>query len=421
MKIHEACNALPELDAQELSTLEASIKQHGQEDTIKLYGGAILDGRHRWAICQKLGIEPKLEHLQDEIDPWAYVWQHQTGRRNDDKGRRAAVWKLHFEHRIAEWKKEHAERKSVALSGNQNASKKNDGGISTTIEKPPKPKTRDKAAEAADVSPSTMKQVEQLEKLDPAALRDVADGKAKLGRALKAAQIQRAQESIQQQVRTDTKDNPPTASLEDERDFAERYKPQSIDLLLTDPPYSTDIDNVGLFANDWLPRYLDLVKPDGSAYVFIGAYPEELRAYLNVETPAHIRLVQVLVWTYRNTLGQNPKTRYKQNWQAILYYRGAEAGVLDCPATSEQWAVQDISAPDGRQGDRYHAWQKPEELCERLIRHSTKPGDIVIDPFVCTGTTIISASRLGRVGAGCDNDADALEIARRRGCIITGL
>jgi DNA modification methylase len=122
------------------------------------------------------------------------------------------------------------------------------------------------------------------------------------------------------------------------------------------------------------------------------------------------------VWTYKNTLGQNPKDRYKQNWQACLFYRGINAPALDCPLTNEQWAVQEINAPDGRQGDRYHAWQKPMEIGERFIRHTTKPGDKVYDPFACTGTFLLAAAKLGRRGVGMEINPENAEIAYSRGC-----
>lgn len=187
-------------------------------------------------------------------------------------------------------------------------------------------------------------------------------------------------------------------------------------LLLTDPPYSTDVDDIDAFAKSWLPNALKYLRRDGSAYVFIGSYPNELRAYLNIDPPDHLKLIQVLVWTYRNTLGQNPKNRYKQNWQACLFYRGVDAPALDCPITNEQWAVQDINAPDGRLGNRYHAWQKPDEIAQRFIRHTTQKGDTVFDPFACTGTFLLAATTLGRKAYGFEINPDNAAIAFDRGC-----
>ena len=191
------------------------------------------------------------------------------------------------------------------------------------------------------------------------------------------------------------------------------------DLLLTDPPYSTDVEDIDAFVDSWLYKALNGVKDTGFAYVFIGSYPNELRAYLNAKTPEHMGLVQVLVWTYKNTLGQNPKDRYKQNWQACLFYRGKNAPALDCPLTTEQWAVQEINAPDGRQGDRYHAWQKPMEIAERFIRHTTKKGQVVFDPFACTGTFLLAAAKLGRNGVGFEINPDNAAIAEQRGCALS--
>ncbi len=187
------------------------------------------------------------------------------------------------------------------------------------------------------------------------------------------------------------------------------------DLLLTDPPYATDVEDIRAFACDWLPVALAHVKPTGRAYICIGAYPHELAAYLAAPSAA-MTLAQVLVWTYRNTLGPAPSQDYKQNWQAILYFRGAETAPLTVPVMTEQFSVQDINAPDGRLGDRYHAWQKPDTLAARFVRHATTEGDLVLDPFAGTGTFLLAAARLGRAAFGCDRDPAQVAICLERGC-----
>ena len=85
---------------------------------------------------------------------------------------------------------------------------------------------------------------------------------------------------------------------------------------------------------------------------------------------------------------------------------------------NEQFTVLDINAPDGRLGDRYHTWQKPDALAERLIRHSSQPGARVIDPFCGTGTFLLAAARLGREASGCDVSEEMLKIAQERGCDV---
>lgn len=226
----------------------------------------------------------------------------------------------------------------------------------------------------------------------------------------KTEQIQKAHERIMEQDRPAC---PPVLYV---GDGIGHVPDRPYDLLLTDPPYSTDVGDLEAFVDSWLCNALANVKRTGFAYVFIGAYPEEVRTYLNARIPEHMNLEQILVWTYKNTLGQNPRDRYKQNYQCCLFFRGDEAPALDCPLTSEQWAVQEINAPDGRQGDRYHAWQKPMEIAERFVRHTTKPGMTVFDPFACTGTFLLAAAKLGRYAYGFEINPENAAIAFERGC-----
>jgi site-specific DNA-methyltransferase (adenine-specific) len=207
-------------------------------------------------------------------------------------------------------------------------------------------------------------------------------------------------------------------------DFLPTLAEASVDLILTDPPYSTDVPNVEEFARDWLGLALSRVKPTGRAYIFIGSYPMEIHAYLDAfynpfacSPPHAMRLDMILPWVYRNTLGPSTKDSYKLNWQACLYFIGPDAGPLDCDVLTEKFSVQDINAPDGRHGLRLHPWQKPDEIAERFIRHSTSPGQTVLDPFAGTGTFLAAAARLGRNAIGCEIDEEMLSFCKQRGLL----
>ena len=182
------------------------------------------------------------------------------------------------------------------------------------------------------------------------------------------------------------------------------------DLLLTDPPYSTDVDDIAAFAAEWLPVALTHVKSTGRAYIFIGAYPAELLAYLSVQLPT-----QVLVWEYRNTIGPNPALKYKQNWQAILYYCMPDAPPLNGDNLVEKFSVQNINAPDARHEERFHAWEKPIKLANLIIKQSTNEGDIIFDPFAGTGTFLLSAAINNRTGLGCEQSKTMIDICESRG------
>jgi site-specific DNA-methyltransferase (adenine-specific) len=72
-----------------------------------------------------------------------------------------------------------------------------------------------------------------------------------------------------------------------------------------------------------------------------------------------------------------------------------------------------IVAPVARERTGYPT-QKPEALLERVIESLTEPGDLVIDPYVGSGTTLAVCARLGRRAIGIDESSVALRITRQR-------
>ena len=404
---------IPALTKEEFTMLEQNIINEGCRDAIVLWQGYIIDGHNRYEICTKHNIEFSTISMDfaDENDVKIWIIQNQFGRRNINNYTRS-ILALQLEDLFREKAK-----KNHSLNGGDKKSpcQKSDTPIR-------KINTNKELAKIANVSHDTIAKVKKIEKEAPLEVKEkLKNGEISINEAYKEIKsiekikkLEQAKQKILEQTRQQIKDDKPIVSLESYETWLDK-QPQC-DLLITDPPYSTDVDDIVSFANDWLPKALNKVKDTGRAYVFIGAYPKELKAYLNVVLPKHIVLEQILIWTYKNTLGNNPKDRYKLNYQNCLYFKGVNAGDLDCPVINEQWAVMEINAPDGRLGNRFHTWQKPDELAERLIRHSTKPNDIVLDCFCCTGTFLIAANKLGRKGFGCDISKDNLDIAIDRGC-----
>lgn len=398
---------IPALSAEEYGQLEENILHDGIRDALIVWDGILLDGHNRYEIAQKYNLPYEVQEMNfdSRADAERWVILNQFGRRNLSAYDRS-ILALRLKPIIAAQAKAQqirtAENRVCQISDKQEID------------------TKKEIAKAAGVSHDTIAKVEKIEaKAAPEIKAAVKSGEMSINQAYQAtrreekkAEIQAAEEKIAEEYRQD--ETKAILYLGDSFSYTpkEPYK-----LLLTDPPYKTDVENIEQFAQSWLPKALQYVREDGFAYVFIGAYPDEMRAYLNIEPPAHMELVQVLVWTYKNTLGNNPKDRYKQNYQACLFYRGKDAPALDCPLTNEQWAVQEINAPDGRQFDRYHAWQKPMEIAERFIRHSTKAGDTVFDPFACTGTFLLAAAKLGRKAYGFEINPENAEIAIKRGCV----
>ena len=82
------------------------------------------------------------------------------------------------------------------------------------------------------------------------------------------------------------------------------------------------------------------------------------------------------------------------------------------PPLSDVWEVS-VIAPIGKERVGYPT-QKPEALLERVILASSNPGDLVLDPFAGSGTTLAVAQRLGRRYLGMDASPVAIELARKR-------
>jgi ParB-like chromosome segregation protein Spo0J len=270
-------------------------------------------------------------------------------------------------------------------------------------------KVKDKAE--SDDEPDEVQEVAERE------WQKLQQGKTSFHTASKNVEQVEAETQVEKQRQTEQNADAPAVRNMNATDLIEQTS--AADLLLTDPPYTTDVDDIDAFARSWVPPALDTIGDGGLAFIFVGAYTDELQTYLTVLDECGVReRAQVLVWTYKNTLGQTPNHEYKRNWQAVLFIQSDPPREIDSPLTSEQWGVQDINAPDGRHGGRHHKWQKPAEIIERFIRHTTDEGDVVLDPFVGTGTTALVANELNREVVAGDNDTEMLDTAVERGCVV---
>ena len=78
------------------------------------------------------------------------------------------------------------------------------------------------------------------------------------------------------------------------------------------------------------------------------------------------------------------------------------------------WEIKPPEAWEKRFGK--HPTQKPVALLERILLASTNEGDVVLDPFAGSGTTLLAAFRLRRNAVGCELDAQFLALSARRLC-----
>jgi DNA modification methylase/sporulation protein YlmC with PRC-barrel domain len=467
------------LSSEEYQLLEQSIIDDGCRDAIILWNKIIVDGHNRYEICIKHNIF--FNTIQKEFENIEYVKEwiilNQFGRRNIndyERGHLANILKEIEQKRFTEKQNEiktqiaeggpfiFADRKKlvthkkgekageveeITIDSREELAKK--AGISYTsisnvkkiedsgeeiiidatktgslkisqaallINKDVDKKTLEKAKEAIEIiqNEANDKTVEELRA-----------GKRKLNETLKEIKAKKKNKKLEakkaeyiEKFKTEI-DIMPEVSLMDCNEFLNTFDDDSIDLLFTDPPYMTDVPDITKFTESWLSLAIQKTKKTGRMLVCAGSYPMEIQAFLNVLLKQTKFIVDnPLIWVYKNTLGVTPKMKYNLNYQFVWHLYSDDSPELDTSITNEMFSVMEENAPDGRQGDRLHTWQKPDNLAFNLIKHTTKEGDLVIDPFTCTGTFLFAANKLGRVGKGCDNDQKNLDIATSRGCIL---
>ena len=386
---------IPPLSAEEKAQLEENIVAEGCRDALITWQGILLDGHNRFEICERLNIPFRTMEIdlpdRDAAEDW--IDKNQLGRRNLTP-----------------------DQMSLLRGRRYNRAKTKGHGSKTGYQNDTQNiKTADRLAKEHGVSPATIKRDGKIAAFmdeHPEEANAVIRGEKKLKDVKKKIKKRKEEKKF-------NASGEGTATLYPVDCMQFIYKSDTqYDLLITDPPYMTDVDDIESFVNLWLIEVLKKVKDTGRAYVFIGAYPQELNAYLSKwyqNKLEYLTLENILVWTYKNTIGPSPKDKYKLNWQAVLYFKGLNAPALNTDSLIEKFTVHEINAPDGRLGDRYHTWQKPYEIAELFIRHSTQEGAAVFDPFSGTGTFLLAAKRLNRQAVGCELSADMIAIAQERG------
>ncbi|MGH2480624.1 MAG: ParB N-terminal domain-containing protein, partial [Ktedonobacteraceae bacterium] len=306
----------------EFTLLVADIQQRGLLEPLWTYQGKIIDGVHRYRACQQLGIEPVYREWDGAGSLLSFVVSRNLHRRHLSSTQRALVALAIEKHLAVEAKRHMAlgggnHPPGFQKVGNPNiipldATRQAAQAVGTNHQYVTDAKSILKKApelqetmRRGDLSISDAKLLAKLPEGQRAeAVRMQAEGCAK---TIKGAVLQIKKAAVEAQAQqAPVKPCMTLASWED-------WLPKQplCDLLITDPPYSTHIEDIDAFAHAWLPTALSKVRSTGRAYICIGAYPQELRAYLTVQVCLPVQ--QILVWSYRNTLGPQPARGYKHN------------------------------------------------------------------------------------------------------------
>jgi site-specific DNA-methyltransferase (adenine-specific) len=199
--------------------------------------------------------------------------------------------------------------------------------------------------------------------------------------------------------------------------------PESVDLLITDPPYeslekhravgtTTRLKKSKASSNLWFEifpnaRFPELfaavyrvLKPNTHFYLFCD--PETAFIAKPIAEAAGFHFWKPLVWD-KKTIGMG--YHYRSRYEFILFFEKGKRRLTDL-------AIADV-IPVARIRNGYPA-EKPVELSEILIRQSSAPGELVVDPFMGSGSVGVAATRLNRSFAGNDIAEAALDHSRSR-------
>jgi adenine-specific DNA-methyltransferase len=227
----------------------------------------------------------------------------------------------------------------------------------------------------------------------------------------------------------------------------------SADLVVTSPPYNVGKEyeeriDLGVYLQQQAAVVAECVRalrPTGSMCWQVGNYVEKgaivpIDAVLYpVFAAAGLKMRNRIVWRFEH--GLHCSRRFSGRYEVIMwftktddyffdldpvripqkypgkrYFKGPRAGQFSCnPRGKNPGDVWDIPNVKCNHVEKTcHPCQFPVELVERLVLSMTRPGDLVVDPFMGAGTTAVAAIRHGRRAAGAEIVARYCEIALER-------
>jgi site-specific DNA-methyltransferase (adenine-specific) len=179
-----------------------------------------------------------------------------------------------------------------------------------------------------------------------------------------------------------------------------KLKPNSLDIIVTDPPYPRS--GIPLYGE--LSRFAKRhLKPGGLCIAYAGKYflPELM-----------IELARELEWVWAVVIIQTshptrtfPKKMFGEYRPALVFSKG--------PYKPDKWMHDVIIAKQSPEKE-HHRWQQSVDPVRQIIAMATKPGDLVCDPFACSGTTGVAALGLGRSFAGCEINPKSARVGADR-------
>ncbi|MEG0994673.1 MAG: DNA methyltransferase [Bacilli bacterium] len=225
----------------------------------------------------------------------------------------------------------------------------------------------------------------------------------------------------------------------------------TIDMIFADPPYFmqtegellrndgtkfsgvedkwdkfSNYDEYDNFCFNWLKECQRILKKDGTIWV-IGSFQNIYRLGYIMQN-LNYWILNDVIWSKSNAAPNFAGTRFQNSHETMLWCSKSKASKYTFNYKTMKYlnnnkqdkSVWDIGICIGNErikdefGKKVHSTQKPAKLLYKIILSSSKPDDIILDPFFGTGTTGAVAKKLGRAFIGIEKDANYIKIAKER-------
>ena len=219
-------------------------------------------------------------------------------------------------------------------------------------------------------------------------------------------------------------------------DVLPRWPEASVDLVFADPPFNIGYqydkyrddrppEEYLAWTERWVEACLRVLRPDGTFWIAIG---DEYAAEVRVLMRPRATLRNWIIWHY--TFGQNCKLKFNRSHAHLFYFVrdprrftfNAGDPAIRVPSDRQTKYDDKRANPKGRlphdvwtfsrvcgtyrERVGWHPCQMPVKLLERIILACSRPGDVVLDPFAGSGTTLVAAAKHRRRWVGVELSAD---------------
>lgn len=232
----------------------------------------------------------------------------------------------------------------------------------------------------------------------------------------------------------------------------ERLPEKSVDVVFADPPYNLQLEGelhrpdqsrvdavddewdqfesfeaYDAFTRAWLLAVRRVLKPEGTIWV-IGSYHNIFRVGAIMQDLG-FWILNDIVWRKTNPMPNFRGRRFQNAHETLIWaardqkgkgytfnYDALKAANDDVQMRSD-WLFPICTGAErlkDENGRKIHPTQKPEALLARVMLASSKPGDVVLDPFFGSGTTGAVAKRLGRHFVGIEREQAYIDAAAER-------